>query len=132
MFPHGVCVETCWAGEGPNSHSPLDVNSKTKGSWNLTPFPTKTFPPWTFRPMPQDTPVWRKGTGEHGPVRGSGGRPPGRSHATPGDEPSPPGALLGAGLTWARCECLSLSLAHAPASCYQHRQPLGSRMRPSP
>lgn len=44
MLPYGVCGETCWAGEGPKSHRPLDVNRKTKGSLNLTPFPTKTFP----------------------------------------------------------------------------------------
>lgn len=44
MLPYVVCGETCWAGEGPKSHRPLDVNRKTKGSLNLTPFPTKTFP----------------------------------------------------------------------------------------
>lgn len=75
MFPHGVCVETCWAGEGPNSHSPLDVNSETKGSWNLTPFPTKTFPPWTFRPMPQDTPDVEEGDRGARPSAGLWGTP---------------------------------------------------------
>lgn len=75
MFPYGVCVKTSWAGEGPQSLSPLDVNRKTKGSFTLTPFPPRHSLHGLSGLCRRTHRMRRKRTGEHGPARGSGGRP---------------------------------------------------------
>lgn len=96
-------------GQSPKATTLLDVNRKTRGSLNLTPFPTKTFPPMGFQPTPQDTPdVEERGLGFWEMS------PPWRSYATLGDGPLASGALLSAGLGLGQCEGLTLSSAHAP------------------